>query len=176
MALTIDGTWGFGVFLGTRNTRTNALNSGNILFQVPCILNNDTRFSFDSSQNYFLRHVSGSSLAGLACGLLVNNAGSTGSLVMVQGNEVTAATRIPTTAHADPTLYLYGRGSANAAHYMRLNHDTTNAVIEAGAGNLNLVSASGTINNDGNRIPKVFSGTIAPDDANGDDGDLYFEH
>jgi hypothetical protein len=176
MALTIDGTWGFGVFLGTRNTRNDELNTGNILFQVPCILNNDTRFSFGSSQNYFIRHVSGSSRAGLACGLLVNNAGSTGSLVLVQGNEVTAANRIPTTAHTDPTLYLYGRGSTNAAHYMRLNHDTTDGVIETGAGDLNLVSASGTINNNGNRIPKVFSGTIAPDDANGDDGDLYFEH
>ena len=57
-----------------------------------------------------------------------------------------------------------------------MNHNTTNAVIETGAGNLNLVSASGTINNDGNRIPKVFSGTTAPSAGTGADGDLYFEY
>jgi hypothetical protein len=175
MALTIDGTWGFGVFLGTRNTRTDDLNTGNILFQVPLILNNDTRFSFGSSQNYFIRHVSGSSRAGVAMGLLVNSAGSTGSFVIAQGNQADAANRIPLIAHADPTLYIYAGGAANGAHFLRMNHDTTNGTVEAGAGNLNLVSA-GDINNNGNRIPKVFSGTTAPSAGTGTDGDLYFQY
>jgi hypothetical protein len=175
MALTIDGTWGFGVFLGTRNTRTDTLNTGNILFQVPLILNNDTRFSFGSSQNYFIRHVSGSSRAGVAMGLLVDSAGSTGSFVIAQGNQVTAANRIPLIAHADPTLYIYAGGAANGAHFLRMNHNTTNGTVEAGAGNLNLVSA-GDINNNGNRIPKVFSGTTAPSAGTGTDGDLYFQY
>ena len=175
MALTIDGTWGFGVFLGTRNTRTDTLNTGNILFQVPLILNNDTRFSFGSSQNYFIRHVSGSSRAGVAMGLLVNSAGSTGSFVIAQGNQADAANRIPLIAHADPTLYIYAGGAANGAHFLRMNHNTTNGTVEAGAGNLNLVSA-GDINNNGNRIPKVFSGTTAPSAGTGTDGDLYFQY
>jgi hypothetical protein len=142
MALTIDGTWGFGVFLGTRNTRTNTLNTGNILFQVPLILNNDTRFSFGSSQNYFIRHVSGSSRAGVAMGLLVNSGGSTGAFVIAQGNQVTAANRVPLIAHADPTLYIYGNGNANANDFVRINHDTTNATLESGRGKLVAKAAS----------------------------------
>jgi hypothetical protein len=149
MALTIDGTWGFGVFLGTRNTRTNTLNTGNILFQVPLILNNDTRFSFGSSQNYFIRHVSGSSRAGVAMGLLVNSAGSTGSFVIAQGNQVTAANRIPLIAHADPTLYIYAGGATNGAHFLRMNHNTTDGTIETGAGVLTLVGAGGVRMNGG---------------------------
>jgi hypothetical protein len=176
-ALTVDGqSWGFGVRIGTRNTRTDTLNTSSSLnFLVPVVLNNDTRFAFGSSQNYFIRHVSGSSRAGVACGLLVNNAGSTGALVIAQGNEIDNANRIPATAHAHPTLYLYGGGSANANDFFRLSHDTTNATLESGRGSLNLVSA-GDINNNGNRIPKVFSGTTAPSAGTGTDGDLYFQY
>jgi hypothetical protein len=175
-ALTVDGqSWGFGVRLGTRNTRTNALNTSSSLnFLVPVVLNNDTRFAFGSSQNYFLSHVSGAR-DGLACGLLVNSAGSTGALAICQGNQISAANRIPATAHADPTLYIYAGGAANGAHFLRMNHNTTDGTIETGAGNLNLVSAS-DINNNGNRIPKVFSGTTAPSAGTGTDGDLYFQY
>jgi hypothetical protein len=56
-----------------------------------------------------------------------------------------------------------------------MNHNTTDGTIETGAGNLNLVSA-GDINNNGNRIPKVFSGTTAPGAGTGTDGDLYFQY
>jgi hypothetical protein len=143
-ALTVDGqSWGFGVRIGTRNTRTDTLNTSSSLnFLVPVVLNNDTRFAFGSSQNYFIRHVSGSSRAGVACGLLVNNAGSTGSLVIAQGNEIDNANRIPATAHAHPTLYLYGNGSANANDFVRFFHDTTNATLESGRGKLVAKAAS----------------------------------
>jgi hypothetical protein len=143
-ALTVDGqSWGFGVRIGTRNTRTDALNTSSSLnFLVPVVLNNDTRFAFGSSQNYFIRHVSGSSRAGVACGLLVNNAGSTGALVIAQGNEIDNANRIPATAHAHPTLYLYGGGSANANDFVRVSHDTTNATLESGRGKLVAKAAS----------------------------------
>ncbi len=176
-ALTVDGqSWGFGVRIGTRNTRTLDLNTSSSLnFLVPVVLNNDTRFAFGSSQNYFIRHVSGSSRAGVAMGLLVNSAGSTGSFVIAQGNQADAANRIPLIAHADPTLYIYAGGAANGAHFLRMNHNTTDGTIETGAGNLNLVSA-GDINNNGNRIPKVFSGTTAPSAGTGTDGDLYFQY
>jgi hypothetical protein len=142
-ALTVDGqSWGFGVRIGTRNTRTDTLNTSSSLnFLVPVVLNNDTRFAFGSSQNYFLSHVSGAR-DGLACGLLVNSAGSTGALAICQGNQISAANRIPATAHAHPTLYLYGNGSANANDFVRLSHDTTNATLESGRGKLVAKAAS----------------------------------
>jgi hypothetical protein len=174
MALTIDGTWGFGVFLGTRNTRTGDLNTGNILFQVPLILNNDTRFSFGSSQNYFIRHVSGSSRAGVAMGLLVNSAGSTGAFVIAQGNQIDQANRVPSTAHAHPTLYLYGNGNANANDFVRVSHDTTNGTVEAGRGDLNLVAAGEVRANGGLIQKRVTSGTAAP--SGGVDNDIYYRY
>ncbi len=150
-ALTVDGqSWGFGVRIGTRNTRTNALNTSSSLnFLVPVVLNNDTRFAFGSSQNYFIRHVSGSSRGGVAMGLLVNSAGSTGSFVIAQGNQVDAANRIPLIAHADPTLYIYAGGATNSAHWLRMNHNTTDGTIETGAGVLTLVGAGGVRMNGG---------------------------
>ncbi len=176
-ALTVDGqSWGFGVRLGTRNTRTNTLNANAISFVAPLGIGDNQDAIFGASSWFTISHRTTGSQACISVGMLLNNAGSSGSMVLVENNQRGQANRIPTTDHLDPTLYLYGRGSTNAAHYMRMNHDTTNGTIETGAGNLNLVSASGTINNNGNRIPKVFSGTTPPGAGTGDDGDLYFEY
>ena len=65
--------------------------------------------------------------------------------------------------------------STNIARHVGVWHDATNGYIESTLGNLNLVSA-GDINNNGNRIPKVFSGTTAPSAGTGTDGDLYFQY
>ena len=70
---------------------------------------------------------------------------------------------------------MYAAGAANAADYVRVSHDATDGTIEVGNGDLNLVS-TGDINNNGNRIPKVFSGTTAPSAGTGTDGDLYFQY
>jgi hypothetical protein len=96
-------------------------------------------------------------------------------MALVQNSARGDANRIPATDHADPTLYVYARGSSSASDYVRINHDTAAATIESGDGNLNL-EAAGDIMNKGNRIPKVFSGTSVPNNALGSDGDVYFKY
>jgi hypothetical protein len=150
-ALTIDGqAWGFGVRLGTRNTRTNALNAAGISFIAPPSTGNNVDFEFGASAWYTISH-RGTTQACLSIGLLLGtqNSGSSGAVVVVQNNERGSANRIPTTDHADPTLYVYGRGSSNPADYVRISHDTTDGTVEAGRGVLTLVGASGVRMNGG---------------------------
>ena len=178
-AMTVDGTsWGSGVTLGTRRNSDGSTTAGGFLCNTPWRMGNAIDFALGGANWYTLSYQEASSQGCMTIGLLLGsqNAGSSGALVIVQNNERGGANRVPTIDHADPTLYLYGRGSSNANHFMRLNHDTTNGVIETGAGDLNLVSASGNINNNGNRIPKVFSGTTTPGAGLGSDGDLYFKY
>jgi hypothetical protein len=102
-------------------------------------------------------------------------AGRSAAVAICNQSHVGVANRSPATAHADPTFYVYSSDGTQALDYVRISHNQTDAVIESGAGNLNLVSA-GDINNNGNRIPKVFSGTTAPGAGTGTDGDLYFQY
>jgi hypothetical protein len=102
-------------------------------------------------------------------------AGRSAAVVICNQSDVGVANRSPATAHVDPTFYVYSSDGTQALDYVRISHNQTDAVIESGAGNLNLVSA-GDINNNGNRIPKVFSGTTAPGAGTGTDGDLYFQY
>ena len=55
-------------------------------------------------------------------------------LVSQSGNG--ASNRKPTTAHTNPTFYVYTAGSANANDFVRVSHDTTNATVESGDGKL----------------------------------------
>ena len=102
-------------------------------------------------------------------------AGRSAAVAIVNQSHVGVANRSPTTAHVDPTFYVYSSDGAQANDFVRISHNQTDAVIEAGNGNLNLVSAA-DINNNGNRIPKVFYGSSAPGAGTGTDGDLYFQH
>jgi len=68
--------------------------------------------------------------------------GHAGSLILVSQSGNGAANRRPTTSHTDPTLYIYAAGSANAAHYLRANHNGTDGLIESGDGKLRLKGAS----------------------------------
>ena len=175
----IDTTsYGFGVKLGIIRSSDGVLNPASRAILVDCaMLMLDGQDIGVGSAQWYTFSAQGSSQKAMTIGVLTGdqNAGSSGALVVVQNNQRGQANRIPTTDHTHPTLYLYGSGSANAAHYLRMNHDTTDGTIETGAGNLNLVSA-GDINNNGNRIPKVFSGTTAPGAGTGTDGDLYFQY
>ena len=63
-------------------------------------------------------------------------------LVSQSGNG--ASNRKPTTAHTNPTLYVYAAGSANANHFARLSHNGTATTIESGTGDLNLVAPAGS--------------------------------
>jgi hypothetical protein len=62
-------------------------------------------------------------------------------LVSQSGNG--ANNRKPTTAHTNPTLYVYAAGDANANHFVRLSHDGTAATMESGTGAMILTGASG---------------------------------
>ena len=68
--------------------------------------------------------------------------GHAGSLILVSQSGNGAANRRPTTAHTDPTLYIYAAGSANAAHWLRANHNGTNATLESGTGKMVVKGAS----------------------------------
>jgi len=68
--------------------------------------------------------------------------GHAGSLILVSQSGNGSANRRPATAHTDPTLYIYAAGSANASHYLRANHNGTNATIESGAGKAVVKAAS----------------------------------
>ena len=64
------------------------------------------------------------------------------SFCLVSQSGLAAGNRRPTTAHTNPTLYVYAAGSANADDFVRVSHDATDALIEAGRGELRLKGAS----------------------------------
>ena len=98
--------------------------------------------------------------------------GNSGSLCMVSQNGMGNANRRPVTEHANPTLYIYAAGTANADHFLRAFHDATDATIEAGAGKLKLSGTSVEVN--GTRVPTITSGTAAP--SGGNNGDIYYRY
>jgi hypothetical protein len=65
------------------------------------------------------------------------------SLCLVAQNGLAAGNRRPTTAHTNPTFYVYAAGSANANDFVRLSHDGSNGTMEAGRGVMTLAGASG---------------------------------
>ncbi len=91
-------------------------------------------------------------------------------LVSQSGNG--ASNRKPTTAHTNPTFYVYAAGTANANHFARLSHDSTDALLEVGSGDLRLTATNLQFN--GTRIPTTTSGTAAP--SGGADGDVYYRY
>ena len=68
--------------------------------------------------------------------------GNAGALCLVSQNAQGVTNRRPTTAHTNPTLYVYAAGSANANDFARLSHDATDATLESGRGKLRLKGAS----------------------------------
>ena len=82
--------------------------------------------------------------------------GNAGSFCLVSQNGMGNANRRPSTAHTNPTLYVYAAGTSNASHYLRAFHDATKATVEAGAGVLTLIGASGV------RIDGGFGFGLAP--------------
>jgi len=94
------------------------------------------------------------------------------SVALVSQNASGSNNRKPTTAHTNPTFYAYAAGDANANHFVRLSHDGTDALLEAGSGDLRLTATNLRFN--GNRIPTISSGTAAP--TGGVDGDVYYRY
>jgi hypothetical protein len=69
-------------------------------------------------------------------------AGRSAAVAIVNQSHVGVANRSPATEHVDPTLYVYSSDGAQALDYVRVSHDQTDGVIEAGAGRLRLKGAS----------------------------------
>jgi hypothetical protein len=63
-------------------------------------------------------------------------AGLAGSIALVSQSGQGNNNRRPSTAHANPTLYVYAFGTASANDFVRINHDTTDGTIETGDGKL----------------------------------------
>lgn len=70
--------------------------------------------------------------------------GNAGAFCLVSQNGMGNANRRPTTAHTNPTLYVYAGGFANANDFVRLSHNATSATVESGRGDLNLVAPAGS--------------------------------
>jgi hypothetical protein len=144
-----------------------------IQFETTLNLPNDRGFSLSSNDWYRFQTASqGNDTLQLGCQVTSGNAAA---FALISMSHIGNANRSPTTQHADPTLYLYSSDATQANDFVRVSHNQTDGVIESGNGDLNLVAA-GDINNNGNRIPKVFSGTAAPSAGTGTDGDLYFQY
>ena len=71
-------------------------------------------------------------------------AGRSAAVAIVNQSHVGVANRSPTTAHVDPTLYVYSSDGTQANDFVRISHDQTNGVIETGAGDLVLKAAGAT--------------------------------
>jgi hypothetical protein len=94
------------------------------------------------------------------------------SFCLVSQSGLAAGNRRPATAHSHPTFYVYAAGSANANHFARLSHDSTDALLEVGSGDLRLTATNLRFN--GTRIPTTTSGTAEP--SGGADGDVYYRY
>jgi len=68
--------------------------------------------------------------------------GNAGAICLVSQSGLAAGNRRPATAHTNPTLYVYAAGTANADDFVRVSHDATDALVEAGRGELRLKGAS----------------------------------
>ena len=59
-----------------------------------------------------------------------------GSIALVSQSGQGNNNRRPSTAHTNPTFYVYAAGTSSAADYIRISHDTTDGTIETGDGKL----------------------------------------
>jgi hypothetical protein len=66
----------------------------------------------------------------------IDGTNNAGSVALVSQNGQGNSNRRPSTAHANPTLYVYAFGTASANDFVRISHDTTDGTIEAGDGKL----------------------------------------
>lgn len=88
-------------------------------------------------------------------------AGRSAAVAIVNQSHVGVATRSPATAHVDPTFYVYSSDATQANDFVRVSHDQTDGVIEAGNGDLRLV-ASGEIKANGSPVStKAFAVAMA---------------
>ena len=89
----------------------------------------DARINWETSGNDYLAISTG-----------VGSADSTGYIsIMVQGDQ-TDADRLPSGSVGNPTLRIYSADDTQANDFLDIFHNQTNAVINAGNGDINLTS------------------------------------
>jgi hypothetical protein len=147
-AMTVKGqSWGFGPRIGTIRLSDNVVNAGSILWDVGLIMLDGRTFSLSSNgANGFLHTTTGNDTFQV---FTQKAAGRSNAFALVSNTAVGAANRSPTTAHDHPTLYIYAQDSANANHFIRMNHDSSNGLLESGTGVMIIKGASG-VRLDGN--------------------------
>jgi hypothetical protein len=139
-----------GVRLGVINSDTNIANPAGsyIVFDTTAQIATDKSLSFHSSDWMQLRGTS-TGLDTAQLSVLVNNGSSSGAFALVDLGSLGTVNRSPTTAHVDPTFYVYSADTNEALDFVRVSHNRTDGVIEAGNGDLRLVSQSGVIRGNG---------------------------
>ncbi|MFO0452859.1 MAG: hypothetical protein ACK52I_30080, partial [Pseudomonadota bacterium] len=132
-----------GVRLGvirSSNGETNPTGSY-IVFDTTAQISTDKSLSIHSNDWMQLRGTS-TGLDTAQLSVLVNNAGSSGAFALVDLGSLGTANRSPTTAHIDPHLYVYSADNSEALDFVRVSHNRTDGLIEAGNGKLRLKGAS----------------------------------
>ena len=139
-----------GVRLGVINSDTNIANptGSYIVFDTTAQIATDKSLSFHSNDWMQLRGTS-TGLDTAQLSVLVNNGSSSGAFALVDLGSLGTVNRSPTTAHVDPTFYVYSADTNEAMDFVRVSHNRTDGVIEAGNGDLRLVSQSGVIRGNG---------------------------
>ena len=139
-------SWQFGVIMGTIRASDGAKNTGgNLRFDVPLTILNDTRFQFGNDGHYGVyRSTTGNDTGQLYA--LSNNASNSGAIALVNYFAVGNSNRSPGTTHVHPNFYIYANGTTSANDFMRLEHDSTRGIIETGGtSGLTLKSGSGAV-------------------------------
>jgi hypothetical protein len=135
------------VRIGTIQSTTNDLNLVSLESSTNFDIAGGYAFGLGSQASRFWYMQLGnpsSTLGRLVFTTTVNNADHTGAFVFGGIGAQNSANRSPTTAHTNPTLYVYAGGTANALDFVRISHNATSATIEAGRGDLNLVAPAGS--------------------------------
>lgn len=147
-------SWSYGVAIGTIRSSDGALNtSGNIRFDVPFTLANDTLFQIGNDGHYrFRRTTAGNDTAQFAA--FCNGTSNSGAYAIIGYGSEGNANRSPATLHTNPNLYIYANGATSANDYVRFEHDTTRALIETGG-------TSGLTLNPGSGIVGVSGAIVA---------------
>ena len=182
VGLRFQFNWAFDtVRIGTKRSSTGTNDDGRIQWLVPLQVFDNTNFILGDSSRSAIRQAQGSSRPQtLQIGVnAVDISGvendSNHALVLCNIAHLGNAARMPSTLYGDPSFLVYSADIAEANDFVRITHDRTDGIVQSGNGSLNLTSAA-DINNNGNRIPKVFYGSSAPLAGTGTDGDLYFQH
>ena len=116
----------------------SSLNLGYIRFDAPLVVNDDVNYSLGTSQQSRMRHtLTGNDTMQIGVTVI---AGSAAAVAIINAAHFAVAARSPTTAHADPTLYIYSSDSGQANDFIRFSHNQTNGLIEAGNGDVHVLN------------------------------------